>query len=236
MYLIIVITSLFGGCSNDFGEMLEKENEPVAGKYLDCSDDLSPEEELIIIDEAFQRIEDHFVVEDDICYLTVYSAKDMNMSDAVFGLVKKTVNRLNMQYEAYSYFKNNTEGIIIRNPFELKFRIATPRAQSEMIGGPQMMTKLTILDNQETITVLNAMRTANITITFLEVLAAGGIYGTLASTIVTIYGGLTDAQLSKIQDDYARSGSTNGITLKEVSSWSPTTGIIYPPTYRAEIN
>lgn len=89
MYLIIVITSLFGGCSNDFGEMLEKENEPVAGKYLDCSDDLSPEEELIIIDEAFQRIEDHFVVEDDICYLTVYSAKDMNMSDAVFGLVKK---------------------------------------------------------------------------------------------------------------------------------------------------
>ena len=48
----------------------------------------------MIIDKAFQRIGDRFVIEDDTCYLTVQSAKDMNMSDAVFDLVKQSVNSL----------------------------------------------------------------------------------------------------------------------------------------------
>ena len=66
---------LFQGCNSDFEDILETKNESaVIGEYLDCPSDLSPKEELLVIEQAFQRIGDHFVIEDDTCYMTVQSA------------------------------------------------------------------------------------------------------------------------------------------------------------------
>lgn len=189
----------------------------------------------MIIDKAFQRIGDRFVIEDDTCYLTVQSAKDMNMSDAVFDLVKQSVNSLNAQYAAYVYFENNEKGIIIRNPFEMRPPIATTRATSESTSGPNMITTTTVLNNEETITVLNAMRSASDKTSFYASLLAGGLSGAVAGALVSIYCGASSSQLSAIQDEYARSGSTNGITLTETYMWSSTTGV-GSTSYRSSIN
>lgn len=234
--MFMVTVSLFQGCSSDFEESLETKNESaVISEYLDCPSDLSSEEELMIIDKAFQRIGDRFVIEDDTCYLTVQSAKDMNMSDAVFDLVKQSVNSLNAQYAAYVYFENNEKGIIMRNPFEMRPPIATTRATSESTSGPNMITTTTVLNNEETITVLNAMRSASDKTSFYASLLAGGLSGAVAGALVSIYCGASSSQLSAIQDEYARSGSTNGITLTETYMWSSTTGV-GSTSYRSSIN
>ncbi len=60
---------------------------------------------------------------------------------------------------------------------------------------------------------------------FFASLVAGGFSGTVAGVLVSIYCGSTSSQLANIQDEYARSGSSNGITFTEVYMWSPTTGV-----------
>lgn len=234
--MLMALVSLFQGCSSDIDETFETNNESaVITKYLDCPSDLSPEEELMIKDQAFQRIGDRFVIEDDTCYLTVQSAKDMNMSDAVFDLVKQTVNSLNAQYAAYVYFKNNDKGIIIRNPFEMQFPVASTRVTSETTYVPYMITTTTVLNHVETITILNAMRNAIDKTSFYSSLIAGGLSGTVAGALAAVYGGLSSSKLAKIQDEYARSGSTNGITLIERYQYSPYSGMGFT-AYSSVIN
>lgn len=46
------------------------------------------------------------------------------------------------------------------------------------------------------------------------------IVGTAASTLIGLYGYFNDAKFSSIQDEYARSGSTKGITLIESTMYS----------------
>lgn len=157
------------------------------------------------------------------------------MSDAVFDLVKQSVNSLNALYAAYVYFENNDKGIIIRNPFEMRLPSATTRATSESTSGTNMITTTTVLNNEETITVLNAMRNATDKTAFCASLVAGGISGMAVGALVKIYCGASSSQLSNIQDEYARSGSTNGITLTETYMWSPTTGV-GSTSYRSNIN
>lgn len=233
---IVVGGLLIQSCSSEFENSLDADNKHVeVGEYLDCSGEMSPKEELFTLDKAIQRIGKHFVVEDDTCYLTVNSAKEMNMSDAVFSMVKQYVKSANIQYGAYLFFKENDKGITIRNPFDLKLPIIMTRVSKETESGPQFVSNTYILNNEEAITVMNAMRTSNSSTAFFASLAAAGLHSSVGSLLIGIYGGLNDAQLSKIQDDYARSGSTNGIVFKEVTTWSPTTGMSYT-TYRADVN
>ena len=61
--MFMATVCLFQGCNSDFEDILETKNESaVISEYLDCPSDLSPKEELLVIEQAFQRIGDHFVI------------------------------------------------------------------------------------------------------------------------------------------------------------------------------
>lgn len=177
---------------------------------------------------AYQRIGECFVVREDTCFLTTHSAKEFNMSERLFALIEQAVRNANAQYQAYLIFKENKQGITIKNPFEIVTPIPRTKAVSESVTiGIGSTTTVTKLSHSEVTTLTNAVRTANGSASLFSslVTATFGTAGGVASALIGIYGFLKDGQMSKIQDEYAKSGSTSGITLTEITTTSPTTGI-----------
>lgn len=234
---VLLGTNLFiQSCNNDLNDIPNISNSNRTLEYLDCPTEVTTETELKIIDEAFQRIGKNFIVEEDTCYLTISSVKELNISDKVFSLVKRTINSANRQYRLYVYFEKHEEyGIKLKNPFQLNLNYTTTRAYNEVYVGPQFtMTSITLSHN-EVNTVINEMRTCIDEISLFIHFSNLGFDNDTISHLVDLYFILTDEQLSSIQEDYAKSGSTNGITLIETTTWSATTGIS-STTYRYTLN
>lgn len=220
---IVVVCLSIQSCSNDYEVAFEaKEECSEMDEYLDCSEStLFSKQGQEIMGKVLQRVEDYLIIESDTCYLTISSAKDINISDFLFSMVKQSVANANTQYKAYLYFMENDKGIIIENPFDIKLPIITTRSNSESIWGANFRTTTTTLNDEEVTTVINAMRTVN-GVTAFSGLINGKFTPNVASALISAYAFFTDAKFSSIQDEYARSGSTNGITLIEITTYSPT--------------
>lgn len=141
-FTITAVSLSVQGCSSDSDDSLEaKPQKEEIYEYLECSeDDIFSKRGMEVLSEAFQRIGDKLVVESDTCYLTVDSAKDFNMSDYLFSMVKQSVGNANMQYKMYLLFKDNDKGIVIKNPFEINRSVVTTRVGVESMNGSQWST------------------------------------------------------------------------------------------------
>ncbi|WP_106830708.1 hypothetical protein [Parabacteroides pacaensis] len=208
-------------------------------KYLDIdipeNGELS-ETQLKVFEEAFLRVDKYLVVDEDTCYLTTHSAAKMHMSDKLFSLITQSVDNKNAQYRTYLYFKEHSDlGIKVQNPFEIQPLIPMTKAQTEFTNNGYSTTSTIKLSHSEVTTVLNAMRDANGSVGFFSSIIASAIGGTAAGILVGMYTYLNDSQFSRIQNEYATSGYTNGITLTEITTRSPTTGISFT-TYSSSIN
>lgn len=224
------------GCSNESNDSLQvKEQKMGMDKYLDCAEsDLISDKGMKVLSEVFQRIGNKLVVDNDTCYLTVYSAKDLNISNYLFSLVEKSVDNANVQYQMYQFFEKNNKGIVVKNPFDINKQVITTRVSIESDYGNQWSTNTYNLSHTEVTTVINAMRTSNGSVSTFGSIVAGVFSGATASIIVGLYGYFNDSQFSNIQDEYARSGATKGITLRESTMYSPT-GISHT-SYGSSIN
>ncbi|MDR1504610.1 MAG: hypothetical protein LBT43_19350 [Prevotella sp.] len=234
--LSLIFTGLFiQSCSNEVNIFNEEKDAFTLddSEYLDLlsyEDAIfSDDDETGILAKAYQRIEKYLVITDDTCYLTIHSANEANMSDRLFSLVEDGIANVNMRYKAYVLMKGNNMDLTIRNPFEMNFSSPRLKSGSETSSsyGVGWSSTTTYLSHQDVTTVINAMRTANGNVATFGSIVAGALSGSVASALVGVYGYLNDSRFSKIQDDYAKSGSTSGMTLKEVTTYSPTTGISF---------
>nr|WP_310783125.1 hypothetical protein [uncultured Alistipes sp.] len=219
------------GCSKEINAD-DPDNTPAAktGKYLDVelpANGILSEKQLKIFDMAYQRIGECFVVLEDTCFLTTHSAKEFNMSERLFALIEQAVRNANAQYQMYLIFKENNQRIAIKNPFEIITPIPRTKAVTESVTIGIGTTTTTKLSHSEVTTLVNAIRTANGSVSAFSaaISLAFGTAGGVASALISTYAFLKDGQMSKIQDEYAKSGSTSGITLTEITTTSPTTGI-----------
>ena len=142
------------GCSNESDDSLVTETQKVGmDKYLDCSEsDLFSKKGMQVLSEVFQRIGERLVVESDTCYLTVSSAKDLNISDYLFSLVEKSVDNANAQYQMYQLLKDNKKKIVVRNPFDINKQVITTRVSVESAYGNQWSTNTYTLSYSEVTT------------------------------------------------------------------------------------
>ena len=222
---ITFISVSIQSCNSDSDESLNTKTQNTEKyEYLTCyENDVFSEKGMKLLSKALQRIGDNFIIENDTCYLTVHSAKDLNMSDYLFSIIEQSVNNTNMKYKIYQLFKDNNIEITIKNPFEINKQIITTRVEVESAFGNQWSNTTYTLTHTEVITVINAMRSSNGSVsTFASIISTAFPGGTAASTLIALYGYFNDSKFSKIQDEYAKSGSTNGITLRELSTMSPT--------------
>lgn len=220
---LATVSLLIQSCDNKFDALLIDDQSVRMDKYLDCSEsDIFSMKGMSVLSETFQRIGERLVVESDTCYLTVCSAKDLNISDYLFSLVKQSVNNANIQYQAFLYFTNNNEDVIVKNPFDVNKHVAITRVGVESAYGNQWSTNTYTLSHTEVTTVINAMRTSNGSVATFGSIITGCLGANAASVLVGLYGYFNDSQFSRIQDQYAMSGSTRGITLRESTMYSPT--------------
>lgn len=155
----------------------------------------------------------------------------------LFALIEQAVRNANAQYQMYLIFKENNQRIAIKNPFEIITPIPRTKAVTESVTIGIGTTTTTKLSHSEVTTLVNAIRTANGSVSAFSaaISLAFGTAGGVASALISTYAFLKDGQMSKIQDEYAKSGSTSGITLTEITTTSPTTGI-YTTSYISSIN
>lgn len=237
-YCSIAIFFAYGCSGNDALFDLEEASRVNKPQYLDVDPPVNggfSKEQFEILSLAYQRLADYLVIEKDGCYLTAHGAKELNMSDRLFNLMEQSVRNANLQYQMYLIFRDNNQGIIIKNPFDLHLDIALTKVSSETVFGPNMNVTYITLSHSEVTTVINAKRAANGSAVLFAGIITGYFSGGIASAIIGSYAYLVDGQFSNIQDKYAMSGSTSGITLIQSTVWSPTTGMS-STVYSSSIN
>ncbi len=210
-------------------------------EYLDIKaskNGVLSEEDLSVLDKAFTRMKEYFIVEEDTCFLTIDSAEEVYMSQSVFALIEQFVANTNLQYEIYLLTKNEDLGFIVKNPFDISNVVVRLKAGYEATYGNQWMRESVSLSHSEVITVINALRAANGSISGFSSLILTwmpGLSPQVVATIMCSYMFLKDSQLSNIQNSYAYSGSTSGMILSAYTVWSSSTGIsstAYSASYR----
>ncbi|HCM19914.1 MAG TPA: hypothetical protein DIC46_03880 [Porphyromonadaceae bacterium] len=225
------------GCSREDNSFLSSTEDESSFLNLEMPKDRAfSKEESEILNKAFQRIHPYMIIEDNTCYLTIHSPKAVNMSVSLFSLIEQSVANANMQYEMYKLFKEKDVNITIKNPFEINPPIIRLRASSELeYYGAYGYTMAYTLTDSEVTTVINALRGANgSTNAFVGLItsAFGGPTSFIATALISAYAYLSDSKFASIQNEYARSGSTSGITLREYTSTPPGYGVTFK-TYSA---
>ena len=225
------------GCSREDNFFLSSTEDESSFLNLEMPKDRAfSKEESEILNKAFQRIHPYMIIEDNTCYLTIHSPKAVNMSVSLFSLIEQSVANANMQYEMYKLFKEKDVNITIKNPFEINPPIIRLRASSELeYYGAYGYTMAYTLTDSEVTTVINALRNSNGAVNaFASVITAAFTNSLIASALVAAYGYLQDSQFASIQNEYANSGSTSGMILREYTTTPPGYGVNFT-TYGATI-
>jgi hypothetical protein len=190
-------------CSKDDG-YLDKNT------YLDINisiNQLFTTYELNILSEAFQRIDKHIEFINNEYVITIQSGKDINVSDKLFSILKKSIEQKNYQSANRDFFISH--GVIVDD-----FKESIPRLKSntEVIYRLGYYQTITTLTHGEAIALMNAMQTTYTHAGFWGALPAGLTGGVVGSTLFAAWAYLSSLEWGSMESSYL-SGPQTGMTL-----------------------
>ncbi|MDR1121801.1 MAG: hypothetical protein LBM08_12900 [Dysgonamonadaceae bacterium] len=198
-----------------FVQSCSKENDYLdKSTYLDINtstNQMFTTYELNILSEAFQRIDKHVAFVNNEYVITIQSGKDINVSDKLFSILKRSIKQLNYQSANRDFFVSH--GMVVND-----FNESIPRLKSstEITYGLGYYQTQTIMTHNEAIKLMNTMQTVYSHASFWGALIAAGITNPLASTLVAAWGYLSGLQWGSMETNYLN-GPQTGMTLYETT-------------------
>ena len=182
-------------------------------------------EQLEILGVAFDRISKYLVMTNDSCFLTVDYAAEVYMSDELFSLMQQSVDNKNAQYRAYLYFREHRDlGITIENPFDIQVFIPRTKAETEGYYDGFTSTTVTKLSHAETMALFEDLKKTGGAVEKLAEAIALRYTGAVGLSLVKACSYFVSAPFAKAQNEYLELGSSSGITIRESTAYSSTTG------------
>lgn len=229
LFSSITVAFLFMFVSSCEKNTLSQEKSP----FLDLNiveNSIFSESEFMILAEAYKRVDNFIVYDNGRHYLTINSAKEINISERLLHYIRETIELANKQEEFYRILSK--EGIKFVKPKHLQIN-SFPRVRSggeESEGGYSIyhgigyVIESVTLNHDESIFLLNSLQSAaGDAGEFASWMSFGaGLYNVYMGgmgLILSSYAYLQTSSFSRMENQYIDSGSISGITFMTYTSY-----------------
>lgn len=194
---MVLLGAIMPGCSNDNDISLEYETEYLDFNVYNYTRPFT-EDEILILNKAFIRIEDYIVFDDESIKINI-NHKDINISERLYNYLLLC----NFSAESIAPIRLKDGGV-------------------EMTYGTNFVMKEVNISHNEIMTLMNGMQSDYSHIGYASAIAAWFPGAAFSAFIIGTKSYLEGLAWSGLENNYIASGSTTGAKLVELTIYSPT--------------